>query len=109
MGASIGANAAISAAAQSDKINAIVALSPGENYHGITTFDRARNVRVPVLYITALDDGQSAVSFPTLLTNTATRAADKQLVEYENGGHGTELFVNQPDLLGRIVSFIDAL
>ncbi len=108
-GESIGANAAIAAAAQSDKINGLIAISPGENYHSITTFDRARNVRVPVLYVTADDDTGSAAAFPTLLTKTATRQSDKELIEYETGGHGLDIFTSQPDLLGRVIAFIDML
>lgn len=109
MGASIGSNAAINAAALSDQIDAVIALSPGENYHGIETFAAAKKVRVPTLYVTALDDGQSAVAFPTLLENTATRKNEKTLIEYEIGGHGTALFESQPDLLPRITAFIDSL
>ncbi len=109
VGASISANAAISAAAQSTTVDGLVALSPALNYHGITTDYRVRNVRVPVLYVTADDDEQSASAFPGLFSSTATRADDKEWIQYADGGHGTDLLSTQPDLLQAIVDFVDAL
>ncbi len=100
VGASVSANAAISAAAQSTTVDAVVALSPGLNYHGITTDNRVRNVRVPVLYVTADDDEQNAPAF---------LADAKDWIQYATGGHGTDLLSNQPDLLQAIVDFVDAL
>lgn len=109
IGSSIGANAAISAAAQSDTVDAVIALSPGVDYHGIRTDNRVRQLHVPVLYVTADDDEQSASAFPSLFTNTTTRADNKQWIQYSSGGHGTDLLNTHEDLLPAIVEFIDAL
>lgn len=109
MGASIGANSAVRAASLSNQIQAVVALSPGIDYRGVSISSAVRNVGVPILYVTAKDDAQSAEAFPALLTNTGTPRAEKELITYDTGGHGTNLLSTQPELLGRIISFIDGL
>lgn len=109
MGASIGANSAVRAASLSDQIQAVVALSPGNDYRGVNIAGAVRDVGVPILYVSSKDDSQSSQAFPGLLNNTGTPGREKSLIMYDSGGHGTDLFATQADLLSRIISFIDGL
>lgn len=102
IGASIGANAALRFSADDPTITKIVLLSPGENYHGVTTFDAAPRSTGNVLVITSKDDPQS-YSASQRIAHLAPRA---QTILYEKGGHGTTLLTTQPELEEKIIRFL---
>lgn len=91
--ASIGANAALKHAVQDTRIDSLILISAGENYHGITTVDYAQFYDRPVLIIAAMDDKNSAVA-ATKIYN-AVNTEQKELQVYPTGGHGTELLKTQ--------------
>jgi dienelactone hydrolase len=105
IGASIGANVALSYAANHQQIAAIAMLSPGLDYRGVKTEDalRAYGDR-PVLIIAAQDDNYASVSSTTL---ASIGGAATELFQYESGGHGTFLFESQADLSERLIRFMN--
>lgn len=92
VGASIGANAALKQAIQDKRIDALVLLSPGENYHSLTTLDIAQFYKMPVMIVAALDDKDAAVAATKLYNVIGT--AQPNLKIYQEGGHGTDILKN---------------
>jgi len=88
IGASIGANVALRFAADST-VRSLVLLSPGYNYHDVTTRDVIASYKGEILIIAAADDNNGVAAQEAtglaILTNKA------QLKIYEKGGHGTNL------------------
>ena len=94
-GASIGANVALVYASSHPKIKAVVLLSPGLDYKGITTSDAAAASSIrPVLLVAARQDSYSAYSAGKLAEKTG---ASTTLKIYEGKEHGTRLFTEQKD------------
>jgi len=89
IGASIGANLALSYSINDKDIKGITLLSPGVNYRGVTTTDKIKRYNNSVLLVASEDDSQS-VDATKLLYAMAT--GDKQLKIYQNAGHGTRMF-----------------
>ncbi len=103
VGASIGANLAFLYGAKvQPKI--IVALSPGIDYHGIKAEIASRNFRKNLLIATSRDDAYSFESSEKLFEISA--AAKKEIIKYEDAGHGTRMFFSEPELKQRILDFL---
>jgi len=102
VGASIGANHALRFA--SSTISALVLLSPGIDYHGVTTEDYITRYKGPIFLVAAQDDEYAFSSTNTLYQKSLS--AIKKLEVYELGGHGTEMFKSHPDLEEKIVDFL---
>lgn len=102
VGASIGANLALNYSASSD-IKRIVLLSPGENYHGITTLDTIKNYKGAVLLVSAKDDSESYSTTEQLNKN----AVNSRFISYDTGGHGTYLLLSHPELAQTILDFLN--
>ncbi len=105
-GASIGANVALHTAVHYEQTEQTVLLSPGLNYHGISLDPDVRASRDPIynfefLYITSKDDDNNFAE-----TSKLRDIYGGELVSYESGGHGTDLFVLHPDLKDRVVQFL---
>lgn len=105
IGASIGANEALIAAANEPDIRTVILLSPGLEYRGVATEpvmptygDR------PILFVASEDDSYSADSIRQL-AKLATGTAVLQL--YENAGHGTAMFAAAPDLPDLITEWLN--
>jgi dienelactone hydrolase len=89
VGASIGANLALTYAAGDEQIQALVLLSPGIEYHGVkalTAIDAYGNR--PILLMTATGDAYSAQSCIAL---RAAARGQCEIREYDGGAHGTDL------------------
>ncbi|MBI4016284.1 MAG: alpha/beta fold hydrolase [Candidatus Aenigmarchaeota archaeon] len=93
VGASIGANAALKQASQDMTIRGVVLLSPGLEYKGVKTEDAARALKVPALLIASKEDEYSYLSAQKLHSIISTK---KQIILYEDAGHGTQMFAKQP-------------
>jgi alpha-beta hydrolase superfamily lysophospholipase len=106
IGASIGANVALTYAATDTSVAAVVLLSPGDVYRGVMTKPAmtAYGAR-PALLVAAEDDNYSALSVGAL-TEINTVA---ETVVYPTGGHGTYLLESRPELTDRIFAFIQRL
>lgn len=104
VGASIGANLAIQYAAEHQEITAILALSPGLDYRGVTTADKvARYSASQALLLVASSEDEYS-----FLTNKklAGVKADAELIELQGVGHGTTMFENGPELMDQAVKWL---
>ena len=106
VGASIGANLALRAGANDSTVSAVVALSPGLDYRGVTTEDAIEGLAdgdVPALLIAARDDTFSAESVLALFTLSTGDIAARL---YVDNRHGTGLFWDNEPLLQQIVNWL---
>ncbi len=93
IGASIGANAALKQAVQDKRIDNLILISAGEDYHGLKTLDYAQFYSKPIVIVAAMDDKDAAVA-ATKIYN-AVQTENKELKMYQTGGHGTALLTSQ--------------
>ncbi len=109
VGASIGANLAVIAAAdevvagENDPPACLVLLSPGVSYHGIRPSPRGHDLGVmPVFIASAEADTQSFRGAQSL----SQAARGGELHAFEGGAHGTDLFTAYPEFPGELVDWI---
>ena len=105
VGASIGANFALNYAASDADVVAVALLSPGLNYHGVTTVDAmsAYGDR-PAYLVASEDDSYSADSVGKL----HEIAAGAELELFEDAGHGTTIFKSEPSFADTLVTWLAA-
>ena len=105
IGGSIGANAAIRLAAQDPSIAGVVALSPGLDYHHVTTEDAMPGLgERPLLLAASKDDEDSAQAVEKL---ASLAKGPKELIVYAKAGHGTDMF-GKEDSPGALTQSISA-
>lgn len=111
VGASIGANLVLQYGA-THKVSALVLLSPGLDYRGITTLPFLSHL-VPgqrVFLASSEDDersGGSSADMTRTIAEHIPRSIDKKIVMYHNAGHGTDMFGKEdPDLEQEILFFL---
>lgn len=109
-GASIGANFTVRWLAEHPEIQAGVALSAGLDYYGVRAVDFVPRIGAnqKVLYVGSYDDGRRSGDNCGQMARElhSQSGGQKELVTYETGGHGTELFSSHPELLGRVADFL---
>ena len=106
VGASIGANLALNACADTSGCAAAVLLSPGLDYHGITTSEAMVRLGVrPTLIVASEGDNNNPADSLTL---DSMAQGDHQLVVLARAGHGTAMLNADPALLDQIVQWISA-
>ena len=104
VGASIGANMALRLGADRPDVGAVVLLSPGLDYRGVTTADQlAVYGDRPLLLVASEDDAYSVDSVRALAE--AANGAEVQM--FENAGHGTNMFAAEPELAALIIGWLD--
>lgn len=104
VGASTGANLALNTCADFAGCNAAVLLSPGLDYHGITTAGAmARMGQRAVLIVAGENDGNNPADSITL---DSAATGDHRLEIYPNAGHGTDMLAAQPGLADGIVAWL---
>lgn len=104
LGAGIGANLALVAAAAEPDVGATVLLSPRTDDHGLGTEEAIEDYgERPVLIVASQDDAESA-AFAQSLAEAAQ--GPQALTLYARAGRGTEMFVNQPDLTDLILGWL---
>lgn len=92
VGASIGANIALSYAAEDSEIKTIILLSPGLDYRGVKPDADVKDYgNRSMLIVASKDDEYSAASSKNLIELAVGK---KELKLYENAGHGTKMFLN---------------
>jgi len=107
IGASIGANLAINFVVSSG-LPCAVALSPGLDYHGVTTEPSMHAMRPGqrMILIASDDDPESLASIQTL---HAAKPTQTLLLETHGLGHGTWMFEKDPALIRTVISAISPL
>ncbi len=104
VGASIGANMAMRTAAREALIPAVILLSPGLDYQGVTTEDVLAGYGArPLLIVASSEDSYAADSSRTLAEQAGESA---QILMYDGAGHGTNMFRAQPDLIDTILDWL---
>jgi pimeloyl-ACP methyl ester carboxylesterase len=105
MGASIGANVGLQAAASDPLIPVVVLLSPGKSYRGIRTDTALLDYgKRPILIAASEEDGYAANSSQYL---KELAQGYSKLLMYNNIGHGTEMFKAPTDLEEEIIDWLD--
>ena len=104
VGASIGANLAISFAAADHQVPATVALSPGLDYRGVKTADPASSMpRSQKLLLAASEDDEYSFHSIRELSKIKT---DAEVQELKDAGHGTTMLEREPSFLQYVVEWI---
>jgi dienelactone hydrolase len=106
IGASIGANVAINAAAKDESVKTVGLLSPGIEYHLIKTEPAMREFKGAVFLAVSDEDRYAAESVRKLDELCAGKCEMKM---YSGAGHGTNMFApTEGDLQMKIVAWLDA-
>ena len=101
VGASIGANLALTYGIEDSSVKTIVLLSASLDYHGVKTEDAAAEFNKPMLIVASDDDDYSAES-----TQRLSEISQKsQLKTLHNMGHGTQMF-NSAELKPLILDWL---
>ncbi len=107
MGASIGANLALRALAQNQDIHAAVLLSPGSDYHGVTTLDAATRIDPSqALFIAASsgDDQQSFLDAQEIIRLAPSQ--EKNWKPFTQAGHAMHLLESHPELANESATWL---
>jgi len=105
VGASIGANVALTAAALEPAVRTVVLLSPGGDYAGVKTHDpMIAYAERPVLIAASEQDTYAADSSLRL---EGLAVGNAELIMYSGSGHGTIMLDREPNLPDLIISWLD--
>jgi len=113
VGASIGANLALNILAEDQEIEGAILLSAGLNYRGVETEPAAKKIRSDqsVYVIAASDDETKGGNCGELAKDIfdALATEKKKIEVFDAGGHGTNIFWKHPDLMDRLVRWLQEL
>ena len=101
-GASIGANLALWQASIDKDVSLLVLLSPGLNYRGIQAAQLAPQYSGPVFILASDGDTNAAQSSRELFE---IFPGDKELEVIEGNSHGTNMFIQEPDLIDKLLEW----
>ncbi len=104
LGASIGANAALIAAADTPALRSVVLLSPAENYHGLMSYPAASNYKGRRALIIA--SSEDTPSYPDSQKIAERIGSPANFVGQNKLGHGTEMLATDPSLADQIISYL---
>lgn len=105
IGASIGANLGLRSAVRFH-LPSLVLLSPGENYHGVRTYEAAKELESVQHLLAIASDPDDAESYRASQEIVALASCkDKQLKTLTAAGHGTHLFVSKPNIMDECVAW----
>lgn len=107
IGASIGANLSLQYISEHPKFKTVILLSPGLNYRRIATEPLVKNLKTgqKAFFISSRDDGENAEENQKLY-KLVPAGIESKIQIYDSGGHGTDILKNQPDLINKILNFI---
>lgn len=102
VGSSIGSSAAIAAAAQSEDIHVVAALSPGRAYRGFDAITPSTRLgERPFLAIVAREEADA-----TETAQAMARITGGEAVLTDGSAHGVAMLAEQPGLLDRLETFV---
>jgi dienelactone hydrolase len=107
-GSSIGSSAALRyAASHPGDATALLLLSPGLAYRGVTTPDAARASKVPVLIVHSQENGAAdAAGALKGIWEDATPPVDVEVISDPGQAHGMKIVAGDPAILERVVAFL---
>ena len=103
-GASCGVDQSIQLSRRHPEVRSLVLLSGNAEKEGRA---HLKSKSSPPLFLAAADDDGGIVETMSWIDASSGNAANR-FVEYETGGHGTEMFQPHPDLPGEIVAWYEA-
>jgi len=104
IGASMGANMALVAAAAQPEVRALGLLSPGLDYYRVTTADALATYGQRPLLIGASDEDSYSAESSRQLAELAGESAE--LVMYSQAGHGTGILQTKPELADTLIDWL---
>jgi len=104
IGASMGANMALVAAAAQPEVRALGLLSPGLDYYRVTTADALATYGQRPLLIVASDEDSYSAESSRQLDELAGESAE--LVMYSQAGHGTGILQTKPELTDTLIDWL---
>ena len=103
-GASMNGAAALFLAAEED-LAGIASLSGVPVWDNTPGLERAPEVTEPALFVAAQDDGDAVATAQAM---AAATDGESEVVTYPTGGHGTDMFGDNPGLTTRLLDFLRA-
>jgi len=103
-GASMNGAAALFLGAE-EELAGIASLSGVPDWDNTPGLERAPEVTEPALFVAAQDDGD-AVAMAEVMA--AAVGGESEVVAYPTGGHGTDMFGDNPGLTMRLLNFVRA-
>lgn len=108
-GASIGANLALQELAEEPELAGAFLLSPSADYHGVETINSLQQLSPQqALYVVSSSEDVSSYADSQRIVDEAP-VEQKLFVPYKNAGHGTELFMTDKTLVGKIAIWASTL
>ena len=107
VGASIGANLALWALAEDEKLKGAILLSPGLNYRGIEALPVISKLhqKQKVWYIGSRDDGLIGDMIQEMNRSTP-EGVQKKITILQQAGHGTHMIVQSPGIVEEIIHWL---
>lgn len=105
VGASIGANLALEALANNRNLRWAVLLSPGFDYRGIETEPLIRKI-APTQRLLLVASEEDSYSAQTIQRLGEIAPAPTTTTVLSDGGHGTDMFNRDPDLMAKVLEWI---
>ncbi len=107
VGASIGANLSLIFQSEHPEIKASVPISPGLSYYGLDTEPAAKNIREnQSVFLSAGGENDAYSSETAQKLFNLLKAKNKKIRIFQNAGHGTGIFSEEPELMDEIVSWL---
>lgn len=103
IGASIGSNSALRTLADKSQIKTAIALSPGLNYHSVTTEDAVKKVTKRPMYLVAAKGDEYAADSVKKLYEVNTKQVTKEIITGKK--HGVPMFETKPELKTSVVNW----
>ena len=104
IGEGLGANLALRYALEDPQIQAVVMLSPGLDYKGITSLDEIKKLKdCPVLLVACEDDAYSAMTVSAL---KAAAPVFAELRTWTGSAQGSEIFAIHPEAIHYITTWL---
>ncbi|GAB4291072.1 MAG: hypothetical protein Kow0090_04390 [Myxococcota bacterium] len=103
IGSSIGGNSALRVLADDAKIRTVVALSPGLNYHSVTTEDAVKKVTDRDMYLIAASGDEYSTDSVNSLYEMNKARVTKEIIS--GSKHGVPMFDDKPELKNKVVNW----
>lgn len=107
VGASIEANIALAFASQNKAIENIILLSPGIDYRSVKAIEYSKKLSdgQRVLIVSSEDDFDNKSESEEIFESIPDKVIKYKIV-FKKAGHGTNILINEPKVVDRIIDFI---
>lgn len=106
-GASIGANLSLMYQSEHSEIKASILLSPGLNYRSIETETAVKKLRKnQALFLSAGGENDDYSTETSRKLFEIAKIENKELKIFQKAGHGTNIFIEEPSLMDKIIVWL---